>query len=135
MRQGEFRWGPGGKVLQAERNATMGDTTVPATTYVEQPHAGLIAATDERASLPASQRVPPTAPRVLSSACNAAATRRATARAMTARPGATASRGGGTPGYAGGGTPDEVEVAHCSRHRHAMLAQTSHKMQHLELRC
>ena len=31
----------------------MGDATVPATIYVEQPHAGLVAATDEGASLPA----------------------------------------------------------------------------------
>ena len=40
-------------MLQEERNAAMGDATVPATIYVEQPHAGLVSATDERASLPA----------------------------------------------------------------------------------
>ena len=53
VRLGELRWGPGGEVLQAERNAAMGDATVPAAIYVEQPHAGLVAATDEGASLPA----------------------------------------------------------------------------------
>ena len=48
VRQGQFRWGPGGEVLRAERDAEAGDTTVPATIYVEQPHAGLVAATDEK---------------------------------------------------------------------------------------
>ena len=91
VRQGEFRWGPGGEVLQAERKAAMRDATVPATIYVEQPHAGLVAATDERASLFA-RAVDSAACPVIRLQCSDDETSDSE-RATIARPGATASRG------------------------------------------
>ena len=100
--------------------------------YVEQPHAGLIAATDERASLPARAADSAACP-VICMQCSS--DEASDSEGNDSEAGSDGEQGDGTPGYAGGGTPDEVEVAHCSRHRHAMLAQTSHKMQHLELRC
>ena len=119
VQQGQFRWGPDGKVLRAERDAEVGDTTVPATIYVEQPHAGLVASTNEKTTLPARVADSAACP-VICVQCSDDET--SDSEDDDSGAGSDSEHSGGTPDYTGGGTPDDVEVAHCSRYRHVVLA-------------
>ena len=54
IRRGQFRWGPSGEVLRATSTPATGAAATSAKLYEEQPHTGLLAATDQTRDLPAA---------------------------------------------------------------------------------
>ena len=54
IRRGQFRWGPSGEVLRVTSTPATGAAATSAKLYEEQPHTGLLAATDQTRDLPAA---------------------------------------------------------------------------------